>query len=62
MTTSSAEPMIAMGYLEDGRGRFPIDPSVDLQQFRLVDISQEPAGDQDFRHSGDSMLRGKLPV
>jgi hypothetical protein len=62
MTTTTAEPMIAMGYLKDGRGRFPIEPSVDLQQFRLVDVSQEPAGDQDFRHSGDSMLRGKLSV
>jgi len=63
MTTSSAEPMIAMGYLgDDGSGRFPIDPSIDLQQFQLVDISQEPAGDQNFRHSGESVLRGKLPV
>lgn len=62
MTTTTADPMIAMGYLRDGRGRFPIDPSVDLQQFRLVDVSQEPAGDEDFRHSGNSMLRGKLPV
>jgi anti-sigma-K factor RskA len=62
MTTSNADPMIAMGYLQDGQGRFPIDPSIDLQRFQLVDISQEPAGDQDFRHSGKSMLRGKLPV
>ena len=63
MTTSSAEPMIAMGYLgEDGKGRFPIEPSVDLKKFQLIDISQEPAGDQNFRHSGKSILRGKLPV
>ena len=63
MTTSSAEPMIAMGYLkEDGQGRFPIEPSVDLKKFQLIDISQEPAGDQNFRHSGKSILRGKLPV
>jgi anti-sigma-K factor RskA len=63
MTTSSAEPMIAMGYLdEDGKGRFQILPSVDLREFQLIDISQEPEGDRDFRHSGRSMLRGKLPV
>ncbi len=63
MTTSSAEPMIAMGYLEeDGQGRFPIRPSVDLKKFQLIDISQEPADDKDFRHSGKSILRGKLPV
>lgn len=62
MTTSDADPMIAMGYLEDGSGRFPIRPDVDLSEFQLVDISQEPQGDEDFRHSGKSMLRGKLPV
>jgi hypothetical protein len=62
MSTSQADSMVAMGYLEDGKGRFPIDPSIDLQRFPLVDISQEPAGDQDFRHSGTSVLRGKLPV
>ncbi len=62
MTTSTAEPMIALGYLQDNEGRFPIAPSVDLNQFRLIDISQEPAGDEDFRHSGNSMLRGKLPI
>ncbi|GAA1827171.1 anti-sigma factor domain-containing protein [Microlunatus capsulatus] len=62
MTTTTADPMIAMGYLVDGRGRFPIAPTIDLQEFRLVDVSQEPAGDDNFRHSGNSMLRGKLPV
>lgn len=62
MTTSSADPMIAMGYLQDGSGRFPIDPSIDLNRFQLVDISQEPVGDENFRHSGESVLRGKLPV
>ena len=62
LTNSQAEPMYAMGYLDDGGGRFPIPPDVDLTQFRLVDVSQEPAGDEDPHHSGKSMLRGKLPV
>lgn len=62
MTNTAAEPMVAMGYLVDGQGRFPINPSLDLAEFRLIDISQEPADDQSFRHSGDSMLRGKLPL
>nr|WP_294691121.1 anti-sigma factor [uncultured Friedmanniella sp.] len=62
MTNSLGEPMIAMGYLQDNQGRFPIDPSVNLSEFQLIDISQEPAGDQDFRHSGVSIVRGKLPV
>ena len=62
MTNSAGDPMIAMGYLKDNEGRFPIDPSVDLEEFQLIDISQEPEGDQDFRHSGVSIVRGKLPV
>ena len=62
MTNSAGEPMIAMGYLKDNEGRFPIDPSVNLEEFQLIDISQEPEGDQDFRHSGVSIVRGKLPV
>ena len=62
MANSTADSMIAMGYLDDGTGRFPIRPDVDLGVYQLVDISQEPADDHDFRHSGESMLRGKLPA
>jgi anti-sigma-K factor RskA len=62
LTNSQAEPMFAMGFLNNGSGRFLIPPDVDLAQFQLVDISQEPANDHDGGHSGNSMLRGKLPV
>lgn len=62
MTNTTAKPMIAMGYLVDGEGRFPIDPEIDLADFPLIDVSQEPADDHNFEHSGRSMLRGKLPV
>jgi hypothetical protein len=63
LTNSQADPMFAMGFLrDDGSGRFPIPPDVDLAEFRLVDISQEPDQDHDPGHSGRSMLRGKLPV
>jgi hypothetical protein len=63
LTNSQADPMFAMGFLQaDGSGRFPIPPSVDLKEFRLVDVSQEPEHDHDPGHSGKSMLRGKLPV
>jgi HAMP domain-containing protein len=62
LTNSKASTMYAMGYLEDGQGRFVIPPEVDLAEFRLVDVSLEPLGDKDFHHSGDSMLRGKLPA
>ena len=62
LTNSQADPMYAMGFLDHGDGRFPIPPEIDLNQFRLVDVSQEPANDTDPHHSGKSMLRGKLPV
>ena len=62
LTNSEAEPMYALGYLRNGSCRCPIPPDVDLARFRLVDISQEPAGDRDHEHSGISVLRGKLPV
>lgn len=62
LTDTTASTMYALGYLDDGQGRFAIPPDVDLARFRLVDISQEPPDDRDFRHSGESMLRGKLPV
>ena len=62
LTNSQADPMFAMGFLRDGTGRFPVPPEVDVQEFRLVDISQEPANDHDPEHSGESMLRGRLPV
>jgi uncharacterized protein YbaR (Trm112 family) len=63
LTNSQADPMFAMGFLQDdGSGRFPIPPSMNLSEFRLVDVSQEPDHDHDPGHSGKSMLRGKLPV
>jgi len=62
LTNSRADTMYALGYLEDDSGRFPIPPNVDLKEFQLVDISHEPADDRDFHHSGNSVLRGKLPV
>jgi hypothetical protein len=63
LTNSQADPMFAMGFLQkDGSGRFPIPPNMNLSEFRLVDVSQEPDHDHDPGHSGKSMLRGKLPV
>ncbi|HEX6872716.1 MAG TPA: anti-sigma factor [Micromonosporaceae bacterium] len=39
----------------------PLPSSVDLHAYRLVDVSAEP-WDGDPAHSGDSLLRGTLPV
>jgi hypothetical protein len=62
LTNTAAEPMYAVGFLKDNKGRFPLPPEVDVSKYNLVDISQEPSDDPDPGHSGDSMLRGKLPV
>lgn len=62
LTNTLADPMVPMGFLTGDSGRFPIDPSMNLSQLPLVDISQEPAGDKNPEHSLNSMLRGKLPV
>lgn len=62
LTNTEADPMVAMGFLTNDSGRFPIPPEMELTQYPLVDISQEPVGDNDPDHSGHSMLRGKLPL
>jgi len=62
LTNTAAEPMVAVGFLQGDSGRFPIAPELDPATYYLVDISQEPAGDENPGHSGRSMLRGRLPL
>ena len=62
LTNTAAEPMVAVGFLQGDSGRFPIAPELDPSTFYLVDISQEPADDENPGHSGRSMLRGRLPI
>jgi len=63
LTNTLAEPMMAMGFLKaDGSGRFPVPPEMNLSDYPLVDVSQEPKDDRDPDHSGDSVLRGRLPA
>jgi hypothetical protein len=54
--------MSSLGFLTDGRARLVIPDSIDLARFPVVDVSAEPANDADPRHSGDSIVRGKLDV
>lgn len=62
LTNTRADPMVAVGFLQGDSGRFPIAPDIDFAEYYLVDISQEPARDDNPHHSGNSMLRGRLPV
>ncbi len=54
--------MSSLGFLTDGHARLPIPDSIDLARFPVVDVSAEPANDADPRHSGDSIVRGKLAL
>ena len=54
--------MNSLGFLSDGHARLVIPDSLDLDQFPVVDVSAEPANDADPRHSGDSIVRGKLTL
>lgn len=51
--------LVSLGVLEGDRGTFEVPAGVDLDRFRLVDVSQE-ADDGDPAHSGDSIVRGAL--
>ncbi|WP_127503980.1 anti-sigma factor [Actinoplanes solisilvae] len=52
--------MVALGNLPDqGDSVLPVPPGIDMNQYRLVDISDEPH-DGDATHSGRSLLRGIL--
>ena len=53
------QALISLGVLDDSSGTFRVPDSVDLDEYRLVDISFEPV-DGDPAHSGDSIVRGEL--
>lgn len=53
------QALISLGVLEDASGTFRVPAGVDLDEYRLVDISFEPV-DGDPAHSGDSIVRGEL--
>jgi hypothetical protein len=54
--------MNSLGFLSNGQARLVIPDSLDLGQFPVVDVSAEPVNDADPRHSGDSIVRGKLTL
>ena len=59
LITADATALISLGVLDGTEGTFPIPAGVDLEDYVLVDISQEPI-DGDPAHSGDSIVRGPL--
>ncbi|HEX5858043.1 MAG TPA: anti-sigma factor [Microbacterium sp.] len=59
LINSDATALISLGVLDGTEGTFPIPNGVDIRDYVLVDISQEPI-DGDPQHSGDSIVRGEL--
>jgi hypothetical protein len=59
LITEDASALVSLGVLEGSTGVFPVPDDIDLREYVLVDISQEPA-DGDPTHSGDSIVRGEL--
>jgi hypothetical protein len=51
--------LVSLGVLEGSEGRFTVPSGLDLSDFVVVDVSQEPY-DGDPAHSGDSIIRGLL--
>ncbi|GAA2720533.1 anti-sigma factor [Cellulomonas aerilata] len=51
--------LVSVGILTGSEGRFTVPPGLDLAEFPVVDVSDEPL-DGDPAHSGDSIIRGVL--
>ena len=56
---ADASALVSLGELDGTEGTFVVPADVDLRDYVLVDVSQEPM-DGDPAHSGDSIVRGEL--
>ncbi|MEI3867001.1 anti-sigma factor [Microbacterium sp. CCNWLW134] len=59
LITEDATEIVSLGMLEGQTGEFVVPDTIDLREFVLVDVSDEPV-DGDPTHSGDSIVRGAL--
>ncbi|MDR7185072.1 hypothetical protein J2X85_002106 [Microbacterium trichothecenolyticum] len=59
LITADASALVSLGELDGKKGTFVVPADVDLREYVLVDVSQEPL-DGDPTHSGDSIVRGPL--
>lgn len=59
LITADASALVSLGELEGSEGTFVVPDDIDLRDYVLVDVSQEPL-DGDPAHSGDSIVRGEL--
>lgn len=59
LITADASALVSLGVMDGEEQTFAIPADVDLRDYVLVDVSQEPV-DGDPTHSGDSIVRGEL--
>jgi len=59
LITSDATQLVSLGVVRGTSGTFTVPDGVDISQYDLVDISDEPY-DGDPTHSGNSIVRGQL--
>lgn len=59
LITADASALVSLGVMDGSEQTFAVPADVDLRDYVLVDISQEPV-DGDPNHSGDSIVRGEL--
>ncbi|WP_322411983.1 anti-sigma factor [Microbacterium invictum] len=59
LITEDATSIVSLGMLEGQTGEFVVPADIDLREYVLVDVSDEPV-DGDPAHSGDSIVRGAL--
>lgn len=53
------ERLVSLGVMVGDEGAFDVPDGLDLEEFAIVDVSDEPY-DGDPAHSGDSIVRGEL--
>ena len=59
LITKDASALVSLGVLDGAEGTFTVPAEIDVSQYVLVDVSNEPDDGQPG-HSGDSIVRGEL--
>lgn len=59
LITKDASALVSLGVLDGTEGTFAVPAEIDVSQYVLVDVSNEP-NDGEPGHSGDSIVRGEL--
>ena len=61
LINTDGKRMVSLGVLATTQGTFPVPPEAIAQGYTIVDLSREQFDDKP-QHSGDSVMRGTLPV